>query len=140
MSADGTKLVFISRSDALVTGDTNETYDVFVKDLTSGDIVRASTASDGTGANGIAEHAVISSDGTMVAFSDDADNLVDADGFGINVFLKNLVTDETTCLSLGVGGDLGNGDSDDPQFSSDGRFVAFVSDADDLVPETQTAI
>ncbi len=52
VSADGRYVAFQSDASNLVTGDTNGIGDIFVKDLQTGAIVRASTAADGTEANG----------------------------------------------------------------------------------------
>ncbi|MFG1359730.1 tandem-95 repeat protein [Xanthobacter pseudotagetidis] len=45
-SPDGTKVLFVSRASNLVDGDTNETYDVFVKDLATGELTLVSASAD----------------------------------------------------------------------------------------------
>ena len=77
----------------------------------------------------------ISADGRFVAFSSDATNLVPGDTNGTaDVFVRDRQTGTTRRVSVGPGGAQGNGDSVDPALSADGRFVAFESDATNLVP------
>lgn len=75
-SPDGNFLLFTSLASNLVPGDTNNNYDVFVKDLRTGAITRVSTAADGTQANYGAMEAVWSPDGRSIAFYSGASNLV----------------------------------------------------------------
>ena len=77
----------------------------------------------------------ISADGRFVAFASDASNLVPGDTNGtLDVFVRDRQTGTTRRVSVGPGGVQGNGDSFDPAISADGRFVAFTSDATNLVP------
>ena len=77
----------------------------------------------------------ISADGRFVAFSSDATNLVPGDTNGTaDVFVRDRQTGTTRRVSVGSGGAQGNGLSVDPAISADGRFVAFASDATNLVP------
>ena len=146
MSADGTKVAFVSYASNLVDGDTNGRYDVFVKDLETGAIERISVASDGTEANSDSVYGVsMSADGTKVAFASYASNLVADDNNGtIDVFIKNLLTGEITRLSQdasghGVYNGAGFGSPDIPELSmsADGNTVAFLSEANNLVPNDQ---
>jgi Tol biopolymer transport system component len=50
-----------------------------------------------------------------------------------DVFVKDNQTGAITKVSTGLGGAAGNGDSTDPDISADGRYVAFVSTASNLV-------
>ena len=91
-SPDGTKLAFASASDNLVPGDTNQAYDIFVKDLTTGAITRVSTSASGAQADGFqSTNPIFSPDGTKVAFYSDADNLVPGDADHVrDIFVKDL--------------------------------------------------
>jgi len=71
----------------------------------------------------------------IVIFTSFARNLVAGDGNGFSdVFVHDFVTHETTRVSVDSFGTQGNGDSDRPTITPDGRFVAFRSAADNLVP------
>jgi uncharacterized repeat protein (TIGR01451 family) len=52
-----------------------------------------------------------------------------------DVFVQDLVTGKTELISVSSSGEQGNDDSGTPDISFDGRFVAFVSEAKNLVPE-----
>jgi hypothetical protein len=76
----------------------------------------------------------ISSDGRIVAFTSEADNLVDGDSNGYrDVFVHDRQTGQTTRVSTSSMEVQGNDDSYLPSISSDGRIVAFISRADNLV-------
>src|ERR1051326_6265120 len=134
ISADGRYVAFESSADNLVPGDTNGQADIFVKDLQTGAIVRASTDASGGEANGSSSDPSISADGRYVAFSSNAHNLVAGDaGSTTNVFVKDLQTGTITRLSEGQGGTEPDGSSNTPFISADGHLVAFNSDAGNLV-------
>ena len=82
----------------------------------------------------------ISPDGRFVAFVSEACNLVPGDtngggdfGFGVDIFVRDRATGTTELVSVSSAGEQGTGDSYDPSISADGRFVAFYSDAGNLV-------
>ncbi|TPG49876.1 hypothetical protein EAH89_20285 [Roseomonas nepalensis] len=132
LSADGTKVVFQSYASNLAAGDTNGTDDIFVKDLLTGTLTLVSGA-DGVVGNSYSFGAVLSANGTKVAFESYASNLVAGDDNGtVDVFVKDLATGAITLVS-GAGGAAGNGTSAGPALSADGTRVAFHSDATNLV-------
>jgi len=142
ISADGRYVAFRSSASNLVSGDNNDKYDIFVKDLTTGITTRVSTDSAGNEGNGDSgapmyyEHAgpSISADGHLVAFASEADNLVSGDTNGSwDVFVKDLTTGLTTLASANSAGDQGNRGSSGPSISADGRLVAFASASGNLV-------
>ncbi len=76
-SPDGTRIAFISSAADLITGDTNNTPDIFMKDLRTGDIVRVSQNANGqsnTMVDGAIEM-VFGSDGSTIYFSNTGTNL-----------------------------------------------------------------
>jgi hypothetical protein len=95
---------------------------------------RVSTTSndvEATGGNSFAS--AVSGNGRLVAFSSLATNLDPADGNTLNdIYLKDTQTGQLTLVSRGANG-VGNASSNLPQLSADGRFVAFVSAASNLV-------
>jgi hypothetical protein len=137
ISANGRYTVFASDADNLVNDDTNAVKDVFVHDRQTGQTSRASVASGGVQANG-ASYALygtsISADGRFVTFASYADNLVSGDTNAMeDIFVHDLQTGQTSRVSIASDGSQGNGQSSGPAISADGRYVAFYSEADNLV-------
>jgi len=135
ISADGQSVAFESQATNLVAGERNGFMDVFVWDAaTTPKITRVSVASDGTEANGDSGMGGMTPDGQRVVFWSDATNLVAGGTNGArNVFVHDRVSGETTLASVAADGGLPNGSSDFGSISADGRFVAFVSYATNLV-------
>jgi archaellum component FlaF (FlaF/FlaG flagellin family) len=101
----------------------------------TGQTTRVSVASDGTEGNGDSWAPSISADGRYVAFTSRASNLVPGDTNGTwDVFVHDRVTGQTTRVSVASDGTEGNGASEFPSISADGRYVAFISEASNLVP------
>jgi Tol biopolymer transport system component len=135
LSGDGRVVAFHSFATNLVPGDTNFSADVFAHDRLTGTTSRVSVASDGAQANDRSLFPAISADGRFVAFHSDATNLVPGDTNGVeDVFVHDRLTGETTRVSVASGGAQANGRSIFSTISADGRFVAFHSDATNLVP------
>ena len=128
MSADGRYVAFVSSADNLVENDTNETRDIFVHDLQTGETKRVSIASDGTQANDSSLINRISADGQYVAFETFADNLSleDVDD-QLDVYVHNLKTGETSHISVGLPEDDNNRYALVPDISADGRYLSFLS-------------
>src|SRR5439155_286011 len=117
--------------------DTNLNADIFVRDLKTGTTAMASINSASTGGgNGFSVFPAISGDGRFVAFLSSADDLVaSAPLVSFDVFVRDFKTGTTTLVSVNSAGTAsGNGLSEIPVISANGRFVAFLSVADDLVP------
>jgi Tol biopolymer transport system component len=134
ISSDGRYVAFYSYATDLVSGDTNGVADVFRKDLVTGDIVRCSTSSSSAQANGGSYFSSMSADGRYVAFYSDATDLVSGDTNGVtDIFRKDMQEREIVRCSTDASRDQANGISYDPCISADGRYVAFHSDATDLV-------
>jgi Tol biopolymer transport system component len=137
ISSDGRYVAFRSYAENLVDDDTNDYSDIFVHDRQTGETTRVSVAPDGiTEGDGSSSEPSISSDGRYVAFSSYAHNLVAGDTNGqSDIFVHDRQTGETTRVSVasGVDGAQGNAYSSSPHISSDGRYVAFSSDATNLV-------
>lgn len=90
----------------------------------------------GEPANGPSSNPAISADGRFVAFASLASNLVANDTNEMwDIFLTDRQNNATALVSLSSDGVQGNGPSRDPSISSDGRLVAFVSEASNLVSD-----
>ncbi len=154
LSADARYVAFASDESDLVPNDTNEALDVFVLDRETGQIERISTPrgeeqSDQpsgvvVGTEGYGEAIDISPDGRYVVFVSSASGLVEAaiapcelyPGRELpacrHVYLHDRETGSTELISLSDGGEPGDGVSSGASVSSDGRWVAFVSQAGNL--------
>ena len=131
----GRYLTFESLASNLVPDDTNEVQDIFVYDRTLDTIERVSVDNSGNEGNGESWYPRISSDGRYVAFNSFASNLVPGDTNGvcdIFVYVRTLDTNER--VRVDNDGTEGNGNSDWASISPDGRYVAFASEASNLVP------
>ena len=139
ISRNGRYVAFSSNATNLVSNDTNGLEDVFVRDLSSGTTVRVSVKSTGDEASGGSSYmGAISDDGRYIAFASTADNL-DGPTTGQEVFVHDRDVDND-----GIFDEEGsiatyrltnsNGASGWVSMSDDGRYIAFDSYADNLVP------
>src|SRR5688572_32890099 len=141
ISGDGRFVAFASLADNLVPDDTNGFADTFVYDRLTNTSERISVSGrerEGNGHSGlvgVAAYPAISGDGRFVAFVSEADNLVSGDRNGnADVFVRDRLlgtTERVTINSAGEEADIGG---EGPAISADGRFVAFQSQAQNLVP------
>jgi Tol biopolymer transport system component len=135
ISADGRFIAFESDASNLVPGDTNGKRDVFVRDRKLGTTERVSLRPDGGQGNDYSFSPALSAGGRFVAFTSWASNLVPGDTNGTDdVFVRDRVTGVTIRASISSSGKQGNDHSNDPAISADGRFIAFMSHATNLVP------
>jgi len=134
ISGDGRFVAFESSASTLVQNDTNDITDIFVFDRQTEQTSRVSIDSAGGEGDSGSTAAAISGDGRYVAFQSQATNLVAADANNAgDVFVHDRQTGKTTRVSVSSSGAEAQGASNDPAISADGRFVAFVSDAANLV-------
>tara|TARA_B100000809_G_scaffold113046_1_gene111575 strand:+ start:72 stop:458 length:387 start_codon:yes stop_codon:yes gene_type:complete len=88
-----------------------------------------------TEGNGHSGEPSISADGRYVAFMSDANNLVSGDTNGdTDIFVHDRETGQTELVSVDSDSSPGNRQSRQSSISADGRYVAFSSDANNLVP------
>ena len=134
ISADGRYVAFASAA-GLVADDTNSTFDIYVRDRTAQTTTRVSVGPGGVEANNLSLAPRISGDGSVVVFHSFASNLVANDTNNVpDVFARDLATGVTERMSVSTAGVQGNQQSVASQVSANGRFVAFDSDASNLVP------
>ena len=135
MSPDGRYVVFESSIANLVPGDRNNEFDVFLYDRLDRRLVLVSQTSDGVPANGRSWEPSVSADGRYVAFTSKATNLSGLDDRRAeDVYLRDLLTKETTLISVGAG-EKDHGVSHSPAISADGGRIAFTSAANNLVED-----
>ena len=137
MSRDGRYVVFGSRATNLVPNVDDGSLQIYRRDLVAGTTALVSVGTDGGPAHAQADQLyvmAISGDGRYVAFTSDATNLA-AGGGGdrTDVFVRDMQSGTTTLESRGRGGKAPNGASFNAAISADGRWLAFDSDASNLV-------
>jgi Tol biopolymer transport system component len=135
LSSDGLWVAFRSSDADLVPGDTNDEYDVFVRNRTTGAVVRASlSSSEAQSTDGGSGQAAISDDGRYVSFSTYSADLVPQDGNeDDDVLRRDLTLGETLLVSRSIAGPTGSDQSLHPSISGDGSVIAFTSSSFDLV-------
>lgn len=139
LSADGRFVAFESSASNLLSGEavSNHVFiiGVFVHDRQTGATERVSVSGAGQRADQNSFNPAISGDGRFVAFTSPATNLSPGVDYGVgNAFVRDRLESKTELISVGMDGDSGNLDSGWPAISDDGRFVAFASQASNLVP------
>ena len=129
LNADGSLVAFTSEASNLVPNDTNDTADIFVHDRSTGRTTRVSVDSQGTEADSNSSLAVLSADGSLVAFISEASNLVLNDtNDTADIFVHDRRTGRTTRISVvEIEGGEGNVFRDRLSLSGDGRLVAFAT-------------
>jgi Tol biopolymer transport system component/Ca2+-binding RTX toxin-like protein len=129
LSDDGRFVAFYSTAANFAAGDDNGAiggYDVFVKDLQTGALDLASRAADGTPGNGFSYSPSISADGTQIAFTSSATDLVANDhNAAKDVFVFDRTSGTTTLESVdSSGAALADGGSEG-RISGDGSHIIF---------------
>ena len=135
ISRDGKFVAYASNATNLVAGDTNGNRDVFLFEVATGTTTRVSIDGAGNEGDGISEDPAISADGTKIAFTSAATNLVAGDVNARNdVFVRDTSTGTTVRVSVDSSGLEANSNSSVPAISADGNLVVFLSVANNLVP------
>ncbi len=136
LSADGCWLAFTSFSRDLQTpADSAPWSDIFLWDRRTQSMERISSTISGTEPSGSSSQPALSGDGRLVVYTTSADDIVDGDDNGrSDVLLFDRQTGLTQLISSRSDHRSGNGHSQHPVISGDGRTVAYLSAADDLVP------
>lgn len=143
LSADGRYVLFASAALNLVTnpyaglvsGLAPRNMQVFVRDRVAGTTTLVSQNVNGLPGNGESFPDAISTNGQFVLFESTASDLVSGDSNGqMDVFLRDLVNQNTILVSVNTNGVPGNGSSHSAVMTPDARYIAFSSAASDLVP------
>jgi Tol biopolymer transport system component len=132
ISGNAAFVAFESTASNLVSKDTNGKRDVFLKNLSTGNVIRVSVANDESQAKGISSFYDVSSTGRYVVFGSDAPNLIASDTNDLrDVFLRDK-GDATTVRVSRRGATEADGVSYGAAISPDGAFVAFTTQATNL--------
>ena len=137
-------MAFESSADDLDPADGDSEFDVYVKDLITGDLTLVSTSTAGTKGNddsffsdsSAAEDPHVepfSRDGTAVAFMSNATNLDSDDTDStLDIYVKDLASGVLTLASTSDAGVKANGANESPSLTFDGTKVTFTSLATNL--------
>jgi Tol biopolymer transport system component len=140
ISGDGSRVAFASYAWNLAPPDANQVFDIFVVDVATLAMTRCTITPAGIEANGGSSYPAISGDGRYVAYESYATNLTNNDSnLRADVYRFDTQTGVTELVSANMAGVAGDNESggdanDGPSISTDGRYVAFWSRSDDLVP------
>lgn len=145
ISDDGRLVAFASDASDLADADDNDVClnasganvncgDIFLREIETGTTTLVSADAAGNQGDAASDDPALSGDGRFVAFTSEAANLAAGDDNGAtDVFVKDTMSGELKVVSAGEDGVPGNGASRNAAISADGRFVAFASEATDLV-------
>ncbi|MGW3073361.1 TolB family protein [Kitasatospora sp. NPDC001132] len=134
ISPDGRYAVYALPEPGGSTGGHRYHTVVHVRDLRTGTVTRVSGGLPGTASVASSGHGSITADHRWVYFSSAADNLVPGPQHpGWDVYRQDLRTGRTERVTTAADGSLGNGSSNDPFVSADGRTVLFGSTSGNLV-------
>jgi Tol biopolymer transport system component len=143
ISPDGRYVLFASTANNLVVMTNNQpipasipaNLNAYLRDRVNKTTTLISVDLTGTmGGDGDSLPVGVSTNGRYVLFESTASNLVPGDdNFATDVFVRDVVKGTTTLVSANVDGFPGDDSSDNSAMTPDGRYVVFVSAADDLV-------
>lgn len=134
ISGDGSRVAFDTDA-ALDPADADGAPDVYVKDLATGALELVSTAVDGSNSARGSYRPSLSADGHTVAFDSFSADLLPLDpAEDGDVYVKDLQTGALALASSDAEGTKADARSTDASLSSDGRYVAFSSNATNLHP------
>ncbi|WP_419189032.1 SdrD B-like domain-containing protein [Stieleria marina] len=149
ITPDGQYVVFETVSSQLAGGfttanDTNGVSDLFVKNMTTGQVEVVSASATGTLGNSVSSKRSISDDGRWVAFESSASNLTldphAGPGAAFYVYLKDMQTGDIKRISNTAVTGSYEGNSRRPEISGDGRFVVFESDGQLVAADTNSSV
>ncbi len=142
LSADGRYIFFMSEDDTLVSGDQSPYIDIFRRDLQTGAVELVSLSSQGQQSVFDPSAFAINASGTLVAWASisPSHQVPDTTGPISDIYVRDLTTGVTTRISDAPNGLPADGSSVYPVLSADGRYVAFGSLADNLVPDDRNGV
>ncbi len=139
LTPDGRFVLFCSQASDLVSGDSNLSADLFVRDMVLGTNVMVTRSYLKTTSHaGLSvtwdSNRLISDDGRWVAFQSTATNLIQGDPNGVaDVFVRDRLYDSNVLASVNTAGTgFGNASAQNASLDASGRYVAFQSASTNL--------
>ena len=127
LSRDGRFVVFMSRA-ALVATDTNNEWDIYLRDRQTNELSRVSVAVDGADANGLSSWPSITPDGRYIAFLSAASNLVADDSNSLpDDFIFDREQQTIVRVNVGPNGEQSLTEAAPVSISADGRYAVFTA-------------
>ncbi len=139
ISANGERVTFIHESDVLVNLDDNETSDVFMYDVNSGNTSLISANDSGVVGDAESKHVTLSSTGQQLTFLSKANNLNDNVQGSINHKIFRYVTTTGNMNWENVVAENPMGllrNASTPRMSSDQKWILFASESNNLEADT----
>ena len=150
ISSDGRFVLFASTANNLLLNSNNTpiparfpaNLNLFLRDRTTQTTTLVSVNFSGrAGGNGDSLPVDLSADGRYALFESTASDLVPGDtNQAADIFVRDLLSNSTVLVSISTNGGVGNGISCSPAITPNGHFVAFVSAANNLVPDDTNGI
>lgn len=126
ISADGLSVAFESYATNLSAYDNNGARDIYAWNKRTGKVQLISRSPSGESGNSESMEPSVSGDGSVIAFSSNASNIVAASNGGVNVFVHDVLSGNTQLISKDYETGKGAGGSV-PSISEDGNRIAFCS-------------
>jgi hypothetical protein len=133
VASSGLRAAFAGNGFNMFTsGDTNGWEDIVIRSGTQN--ILATVGFNGDPADRGSFEPAITADGRFVAFASNASNLILGDAPGTDVFLRDLLNNNTVRInSTPSGGAATNAGAFSASITDDGRYVAFIDSAADIV-------
>ncbi len=139
ISGDGTTVALATTARNLVSDDSNLLRDVYAWDRASGSFEWISRPDAGSTA-GVSDLPSLSRDGRRIAFQSLGSLVADDQGDGTDIYVRDRDSGRLLLVSADVTGKSTSGAASAPSISADGRFVAFISNAGNLVADHPAGI
>ena len=136
VSTNGEFVLFYSMANNLAAGAASSSDGVFLRDTISNNTYLVSVGATGVeAANSTSSGAVMTPDGRFVAFASTAQETTNVDYAYPDVFVRDMLSNTTLLvnISANANGYSGNQSALSPSITPDGRYVSFVSAANNLV-------
>jgi hypothetical protein len=136
ITPDARYVAFTSCAALTGANDTNNTYDAFRYDRSTGQVVLASANPSGNAGNSLSYVPHISDDGNILVFASYATDLIAVTAHHAYIFARDIQAGTTQRISVGMSGTEANVDSYDPVVSGNGNVVAYSSSATNVANTT----